>query len=185
MKSNFFKFMALGVFFGVMIVANSGCGSSTSATGGDGGSDTRDFSGSLGQTSIPAPALMKNQSTDDTIACTELSICCGAYDGSLMVVAVAADCYFTLSLPLNNFCYCSVFTGDDEDANSCPDTWVASMGCSEEGYSGSVPGLPGCWSQGATEQEAMENIKDAIREYLAVVDERLRGEDVREIEVAV
>ena len=56
---------------------------------------------------------------------------------------------------------------------------------SEEGYSVSVPGLPGCWSQGATEQEAMENIRDAIREYLAVVNEQLRGEDVREIEVAV
>ena len=49
----------------------------------------------------------------------------------------------------------------------------------------SVPGLPGCWSQGATEDEALENIKDAIREYIAVVDEQLRGEDVREIEVAV
>ena len=56
---------------------------------------------------------------------------------------------------------------------------------SEEGYSVSVPGLPGCWSQGATEQEALENIKDAIRDYLAVVDNQLRGEDVREIEVAV
>lgn len=56
---------------------------------------------------------------------------------------------------------------------------------SEEGYSVSVPGLPGCWSQGTTEQEATENIKDAIREYLAVVNEQLRGEDVREIEVAV
>ena len=56
---------------------------------------------------------------------------------------------------------------------------------SEEGFSVSVPGLPGCWSQGATEQEAMENIKDAIREYLAVVNEQLRGEDVREVEVAV
>jgi predicted RNase H-like HicB family nuclease len=56
---------------------------------------------------------------------------------------------------------------------------------SEEGYSVSVPGLPGCWSQGATEQEALENIKDAIREYLSVVNEQLRGEDVREIEVAV
>ena len=43
---------------------------------------------------------------------------------------------------------------------------------SEEGYSVSVPGLPGCWSQGATEQEAMENIRDAIREYLSVVDEQ-------------
>ena len=34
---------------------------------------------------------------------------------------------------------------------------------SEEGYSVSVPGLPGCWSQEATEQEAVENIRDAIR----------------------
>jgi predicted RNase H-like HicB family nuclease len=56
---------------------------------------------------------------------------------------------------------------------------------SEEGYSVSVPGLPGCWSQGTTEREALENIKDAIREYLSVVNEQLRGEDIREIEVAV
>jgi predicted RNase H-like HicB family nuclease len=54
---------------------------------------------------------------------------------------------------------------------------------SEEGYSVSVPGLPGCWSQGETEQEALANISDAIREYLAVVDEQLTGEDIREIEV--
>ena len=51
---------------------------------------------------------------------------------------------------------------------------------SEEGYAVSVPGLPGCWSQGQNEQEALENIKDAIRDYLAVVDDQLRGEDVRE-----
>ncbi len=56
---------------------------------------------------------------------------------------------------------------------------------SEEGYSVSVPGLPGCWSQGATEAEAIENIKDAIREYLAVVDDQLRGAEVRDIDVAV
>ena len=54
---------------------------------------------------------------------------------------------------------------------------------SEEGYSVSVPGLPGCWSQGATEQEALENIREAIREYLSVINEQLRGEDLREIEV--
>lgn len=54
---------------------------------------------------------------------------------------------------------------------------------SEEGYSVSVPGLPGCWSQGATEEDAVENVKQAIREYLAVVAERLAGEDVREVEV--
>ena len=56
---------------------------------------------------------------------------------------------------------------------------------SNEGFSVSVPGLPGCWSQGATEAEAVENIKDAIREYLAVIDEQLRGEEIREVEVVV
>jgi predicted RNase H-like HicB family nuclease len=55
---------------------------------------------------------------------------------------------------------------------------------SDEGYSVSVPGLPGCWSQGATESEAIENIRDAIRDYLAVVEDQLQGEDIREIEVA-
>jgi predicted RNase H-like HicB family nuclease len=54
---------------------------------------------------------------------------------------------------------------------------------SEEGIAASVPGLPGCWSQGATEAEALENIRTAIVEYLAVVDEQLRGEDVRVVEV--
>jgi predicted RNase H-like HicB family nuclease len=56
---------------------------------------------------------------------------------------------------------------------------------SEEGFAVSVPGLPGCWSQGATETEAIENAKDAIRDYLAVVDELRRSEQVREIEVSL
>lgn len=55
---------------------------------------------------------------------------------------------------------------------------------SEEGFSVHCPGLPGCWSQGATEGEALENIQTAIREYLAAVDELTRGQDVREVEVA-
>jgi predicted RNase H-like HicB family nuclease len=53
----------------------------------------------------------------------------------------------------------------------------------DEGYSVSVPGLPGCWSQGATEKEALHNIQDAIREYLAVRDDLLAGAVVREVEV--
>jgi predicted RNase H-like HicB family nuclease len=56
---------------------------------------------------------------------------------------------------------------------------------SEEGYSVSCPGLPGCWSQGETEEEAIENIQDAIREYLAAIEESLQGVDIREVEVAV
>ena len=55
---------------------------------------------------------------------------------------------------------------------------------SEEGYSVCVPGLPGCWSQGTTEEEALDNIRDAIGEYVSVVEEQLRGEDFREIEIA-
>jgi len=42
---------------------------------------------------------------------------------------------------------------------------------SEEGFAVSVPGLPGCHSQGGTEQEAIENRKLAIQEYLQVVEE--------------
>jgi len=55
---------------------------------------------------------------------------------------------------------------------------------SEEGFAVSVPGLPGCHSQGASEQEALDNIADAIREYLAVVEELSRDKRVREIEIS-
>jgi predicted RNase H-like HicB family nuclease len=54
----------------------------------------------------------------------------------------------------------------------------------DEGYSVSVPGLPGCWSQGATEEEAIANIQDAIREYLAARDQLLDGATVREVEIS-
>jgi predicted RNase H-like HicB family nuclease len=53
----------------------------------------------------------------------------------------------------------------------------------EEGFSVSVPGLPGCWSQGSTEEEALQSIQDAIQEHLAVRDELLKGAVVREVEV--
>ena len=56
---------------------------------------------------------------------------------------------------------------------------------SEEGYSVSCPGLPGCWSQGQTEKEAIANIQVAIQEYLAAIDDSLEKADVREIEVSV
>ncbi len=55
----------------------------------------------------------------------------------------------------------------------------------EEGFSVSCPGLPGCWSQGETEQEALENIQSAIQEYLAAVRDSIEGGEVREVEVAV
>ena len=53
----------------------------------------------------------------------------------------------------------------------------------EEGYAIWVPGLPGCWSQGQTEKEALENIKDAIEAYLETVDELSKGKRSRYVEV--
>lgn len=38
---------------------------------------------------------------------------------------------------------------------------------SDEGFSVSCPALTGCHSQGQTKAEALENIREAIREWLA------------------
>jgi predicted RNase H-like HicB family nuclease len=55
----------------------------------------------------------------------------------------------------------------------------------DEGYSVHCPGLPGCWSQGDTEAEAIDNIREAITEYIAAVSESVKDADTREIDVAV
>ena len=55
----------------------------------------------------------------------------------------------------------------------------------DDGFAVSVPGLPGCWSQGDTENEALSNIEVAIREYLEVVEELLEGSTIHEVEIAV
>ena len=54
----------------------------------------------------------------------------------------------------------------------------------EDGYSVWVPGLPGCWSQGKTEEEALKNIKDAIQSYLETVDEISKYKESRYVEVS-
>jgi predicted RNase H-like HicB family nuclease len=54
---------------------------------------------------------------------------------------------------------------------------------SAEGISVWVPALPGCWSEGNTEEEALANIRDAIREHVAALDERCRDSELREVEV--
>jgi predicted RNase H-like HicB family nuclease len=55
----------------------------------------------------------------------------------------------------------------------------------DEGFAVWVPGLPGCWSQGKTEEEALENIKDAIKTYLETVEILLKDKQTRMVEVAV
>jgi predicted RNase H-like HicB family nuclease len=61
--------------------------------------------------------------------------------------------------------------------------YKVNMQRTEEGYAVWVPGLPGCWSQGKTEEEAMENIKDAIQEYLHTVEYLSKDRESRYVEV--
>ena len=53
----------------------------------------------------------------------------------------------------------------------------------DEGYAVWCPGLPGCWSQGKTEEEALENIKDAIETYLETVEELVKDKVTRLVEI--
>jgi predicted RNase H-like HicB family nuclease len=55
----------------------------------------------------------------------------------------------------------------------------------DEGFAVWVPGLPGCWSQGGTEEEAIENIKDAIKTYLETIEILNQNEETRMVEVPV
>jgi predicted RNase H-like HicB family nuclease len=56
---------------------------------------------------------------------------------------------------------------------------------SEEGITVGVPALPGCWSEGDTEEEALINIQDAIREYLAALEKRWQDGEIPEIKMQV
>ena len=55
----------------------------------------------------------------------------------------------------------------------------------EGGFSVFVPSLPGCVSQGDTEDEALKNIREAIELYLEPVEDDVAslGQNVREIVV--
>ncbi len=47
---------------------------------------------------------------------------------------------------------------------------VILVSCEEGGFAVTVPALPGCFSQGETQDEALENIKEAIELHLEPVE---------------
>jgi len=55
----------------------------------------------------------------------------------------------------------------------------------EYGYDVVCPTLKGCASQGDTEEKALKNIKDAIREYLLAVQKVHKDEKIVRVEVSV
>ena len=69
------------------------------------------------------------------------------------------------------------------DAKERPMKYKIAIRRSDEGISVFVPALPGCWSEGDTEEEALAKIQDAIREYLAALEDRFQDAEVREAEV--
>jgi len=57
--------------------------------------------------------------------------------------------------------------------------------CEEGGFHAWVPALPGCHSEGDTEDEAVRNIREAIGLYLETDEAELPGPPARRVEVAV
>ena len=55
----------------------------------------------------------------------------------------------------------------------------------DEGWSVSCLDLPGCHSEGKTEDEAMGNIRDAIREWLEVESEESGIKSVHTAEITI
>jgi len=53
----------------------------------------------------------------------------------------------------------------------------------EGGYWVEVPSLPGCFSQGETKEEALENIKEAIALYIE--DMLAAGEEVHHLNITL
>mgnify|MGYP002067378320 CR=1 FL=1 len=53
------------------------------------------------------------------------------------------------------------------------------------GFNVSCPALPGCHSQGESQEEAIENIHDAIQGCVAALNDRTKNSEGRILEIAV
>lgn len=132
---NQWLFLVVFIFF-----LTSACGGSSSSGGGSSSSDnTRNITGTVDSTALTSSLIWKKNLKFVTLGCSDVQVCCFGYDGTASVADVADDCSFTLALPLESVCYCSIFSGGDGDSDGCGDSFVATLGCSETGYSGGIP----------------------------------------------
>lgn len=63
-------------------------------------------------------------------------------------------------------------------------TYTVIINHTKFGFDAHCPELPGCHSQGDTEKEAVDNIRDAIRTYRLMIRREMRGQRVRKVLVA-
>jgi predicted RNase H-like HicB family nuclease len=52
-------------------------------------------------------------------------------------------------------------------------------------YVAEVPALPGCFSQGKTDEEAISNIKEAVEGWLEVMESKQSFDSTQLVEVAI
>jgi len=52
-------------------------------------------------------------------------------------------------------------------------------------YVAEVPALPGCFSQGKTDEEAIANIKEAVEGWLEVMESKQSFDSTQLVEVAI
>lgn len=121
----------------------------------------------------------------------------GAYRIRLLCRAVTEVCQlFRQEASSRHRCRQSCFSGAKEQASPLTQSGGPRSVCKlmkrkfhvtllehNEGVSVSCPELPGCHSQGATDEEALENIRDAIQGYVELYGDPGLRCVVREMEV--
>ncbi len=115
------------------IVATVSCGSA----GSGGSAATRTMTGTISSSSFGG--LTRGLRMQTVTSCADTQVCCFGYAGDSVVAEVGSDCSYSLDLPIDNFCFCGLFSGTDSDGDGCGDDYLASMGCSENGYAGVIP----------------------------------------------
>lgn len=129
-------------FLIVFIACASACGGGSSSSSTSSSGSTRNITGTVDSAVLSSSLIWKKNFKFVTLGCSDVQVCCFGYDGTASVADVADDCTFTLALPLESVCYCSIFNGSDGDSDGCGDSFVATLGCSETGYSGGIPIFP-------------------------------------------